>query len=284
VGVDTAVRVDAQLQVGDVTQSVEVSGEIPQLQTEKSDVSTTFGAQTVESLPIYNRNFTTFQLLSPGNQRLNGWNHAASENPQGSQQILTQGQHFAGTAFELDGTDNQDPILGIIVINPNLDAIQEVKITAQDYDAEFGKAIGAVVTSQTKSGTNELHGSLFDFERSNANFARNPFKEQTTVPKGNWNQFGAAAGAPIIKNKWFVFGDYEGLRSHVGASASDRVPTAAERAGDLSDLGVNIYDPYETSDPAHCNLVLSGGQPVALPASGRTQFPGNVIPACRLSP
>lgn len=284
VGVDTVVRVDAQLQVGSVTQSVEVTGEIPQLQTEKSDVSTTFGAQTVESLPIYNRNFTTFQLLSPGNQRLNGWNHAASENPQGSQQILTQGQHFAGTAFELDGTDNQDPILGIIVINPNLDAIEEVKITAQDYDAEFGKAIGAVVTSQTKSGTNELHGSAFDFERSNANFARNPFKETTTVPKGNWNQFGGEAGAPIIKNKLFVFGDYQGLRSHVGATASDRVPTAAERAGDLSDLGQPIFDPYLTSDPAHCNLVLTNGQPTALAAGSRSQFPGNVIPSCRLSP
>jgi hypothetical protein len=291
VGADSTVRVEAQLQVGDMTQSVEVSGEIPQLQTEKSDVSTTFKASTVEALPIYNRNFTTFQLLSPGNQRLNGWNHAASENPQGSQQILTQGQHFAGTAFELDGTDNQDPILGIIVINPNLDSIEEVKITAQDYDAEFGKAIGAVVTSQTKSGTNELHGSLFDFERSNSNFARNPFTEPTTVAKGNWNQFGGSAGAPIIKNKLFVFGDYQGLRSHVGASTTDRVPTAAERGNitagvgaDLSDLGVPIYDPYQTSDPAHCNLVLTGGQPTALALPLRTQFPGNVIPACRLSP
>ncbi len=283
VQIDAAARVDAQLQVGAVAQTVEVTGEVPQLKTEKSDVSTTFTSNTVEALPIYNRNFTTFQLLSPGNQRLNGWNHAASENPQGSQQILTQGQHFAGTAFELDGTDNQDPILGIIVINPNIDAIEEVKITAQDYDAEFGKAIGAVVTSQTKSGTNELHGSLFDFERSNSNFARNPFTEPVTVPKGNWNQFGGSAGGPIIKNKLFIFGDYQGLRSHVGASASDRVPTTSERGGNLSDLGVNIYDPYQTSDAAHCNLVLTNGQPTPLPASQRTQFPGNIIPACRLS-
>ena len=291
--VDTVVRVDATLQVGVVTQSVEVTSEIPQLQTEKSDVSTTFQSASVEALPIYNRNFTTFQLLSPGNQRLNGWNHAASENPQGSQQILTQGQHFAGTAFELDGTDNQDPILGIIVINPALESINEVKVTAQDYDAEFGKAIGAVVTSQTKSGTNELHGNVFDFERSNANFARNPFKEVegvTRVPKGNWNQFGAAVGGAVIKNKLFFFGDYQGLRSHVGASTSDRILTAAERAGDLRDLGINIYDPYRTSDPAHCNLVLDGsGNPIPLSASQRTQFMGNdgltpnVIPTCRLS-
>jgi len=289
--VDTVVRVDAQLQVGAVTQTIEVTGEVPQLKTEKSDVSTTFSEQTVESLPIYNRNFTTFQLLSPGNQRLNGWNHAASENPQGSQQILTQGQHFAGTAFELDGTDNQDPILGIIVVNPNIDSIEEVKITAQDYDAEFGKAIGAVVTSQTKSGTNELHGEAFDFQRSNTNFARNPFTESGGVAKGNWNQFGGTLGGPIMKNKLFVFGDYQGLRSHVGASTSDRVPTTAERGSisagtgaNLGDLGVNIYDPYQTSDAAHCTLVMTNGQPTPLASSARTQFPNNTIPACRLSP
>jgi len=155
VNVDASTQVNATLKLGAVTQTVEVTAAVPLLKTEKTDVATTFTERQVQDLPIYNRNFTTFQLLSPGNQRLNGWNHAASENPQGSQQILTQGQHFAGTAFELDGTDNQDPILGIIVINPNLDSITEAKITSQDYDAEFGKAIGAVVTSQTKSGSNE---------------------------------------------------------------------------------------------------------------------------------
>ena len=87
-----------------------------------------------------------------------GWSHAATENPQGSQQIFVNGQHFSGTAFELDGTDNQDPILGIIVVNPNLDAIQETKIDLQNYDAEFGKALGGVVTVQTKSGSNDFHG------------------------------------------------------------------------------------------------------------------------------
>src|SRR5215475_15430907 len=247
VQVDTAARVDIQLQVGEARESIEVSGEaVPQLQTDKSDVSTTFQARTIESVPIYNRNFTTFQLLSPGNQRMNGWNHAASENPQGSQQILTQGQHFAGTGFELDGTDNQDPILGIIVINPNLEAVTEVKVTSQNYDAEFGKAIGAVVTSQTKSGSNSLHGSVFDFQRSNSNFATNPFTQgpgTPGVPGGNWNQFGATIGGPIKKDKIFFFGDYQGQRSHIGGSASERIPTAAERAGDLSGLGVAIYDP-----------------------------------------
>src|SRR6202158_4829399 len=284
VDVDTTVHADAQLQVGSVTQSVEVTSEIPQLQTEKTDVATIFSTQQVESVPIFNRNFTTFQLLSPGAQ-IQGWGHAASENPQGSRQILTNGQHFAGTGFELDGTDKQDPILGVIVINPNLESINEVKVTSQEYDAAFGKAIGSIVTSQTKSGTNELHGSAFDFERSNSNFARDPFAQATTgVPSGNWNQFGGTLGGPIRKNKLFVFGDYQGQRAHVGGTAQDRIPTAAERGGNLTDLGRNIYDPYQTSDPAHCVVVMSGGQPVPADLKSRTQFPGNKIPACRLSP
>src|SRR5260221_9398145 len=291
VDVDTTVRADALLQVGAVTQSVEVTSEIPQLQTEKTDVATIFSTQEVESVPIFNRNFTTFQLLSPGAQ-IQGWGHAASENPQGSRQILTNGQHFAGTGFELDGTDNQDPILGIIVINPNLDSINEVKITSQDYDAEFGKAIGAIVTSQTKSGTNELHGTLFDFERSNSNFASDPFTQtpskiatgQRQVPSGNWNQFGATFGGPIRKNKIFFFGDYQGQRAHVGGTATDRILTQAEQGGNLNDLGRPIFDPYQTTDATHQTLVLdASGQPIPVGIANRTQFPGKVIPASRLS-
>jgi hypothetical protein len=292
VSADTTANVDAKLDVGSVTQSIEVTGEIPQLKVDRSDVATAFTSQTIESVPIFNRNFTTFQLLSPGAQ-LQGWGHAASENPQGSRQILTNGQHFAGTGFELDGTDNQDPILGIIVINPNLDSINEVKITSQDYDAEFGKAIGAIVTSQTKSGTNEFHGTLFDFERSNSNFASDPFTQtpskigagQRQVPSGNWNQFGGTFGGPIRKNKIFFFGDYQGQRAHVGGTAADRILTASEQTGNLNDLGRPIYDPYQTTDATHQTLVLDAkGQPIPVGIANRTQFPGNVIPASRLSP
>ena len=290
VNVDQSTRVDGQFQVGGASETVEVTSEAPQLKTDRADVATTFDEKAVEDLPIYNRNFTTFQLLSPGTQRLNGWNHAASENPQGSQQILTNGQHFAGTGFELDGTDNQDPILGIIVINPNLDSINEVKITAQDYDAEFGKAIGAVVTSQTKSGSNELHGSIFDYQRSNSNNAKDPFTQEsaalynqlhdkTVVPSGNWNQFGGTLGGPIIKNKLFIFGDYQGTRSHVGGSAVERIPTAAERGGDLSawfNAGVRIFDPCSSGGVfvPTCNV----------PLAARDEFAGGIIPAARLSP
>src|SRR5581483_4771359 len=156
---DAGARADLKLELGSTTEAVEVTAEAPQLKTDRADVATEFNSRYVEDVPILNRNFTQLQLMAPGSQKLVGWGHAATENPQGSQQIFTQGQHFSGTAFELDGTDNQDPILGIIVVNPNLDAVTEAKVALQNYDAEFGKAVSSVVTAQTKSGTNDLHGS-----------------------------------------------------------------------------------------------------------------------------
>src|ERR1700757_5109670 len=136
VSADTGARVDGQFQVGSTSAQVEVTAEAPQLKTDRADVAIEFNSKYVEDLPVLNRNFTSFELLSPGTQKLS-WGHAATENPQGSQQIFVQGQHFSGTAYELDGTDNQDPILGIIVVNPNLDAVTETKIALQNYDAEF---------------------------------------------------------------------------------------------------------------------------------------------------
>src|SRR5205807_967821 len=109
------------------------------------------------------------------------------------------------------GTDNQDPILGIIVVNPNLDAVTEAKVALQNYDAEFGKAVASVVTAQTKSGSNELHGSGFFFRRSDAQQARDPFtqyKKNSTgrfIPPSRWAQFGGTIGGPIIKDKLFFF-------------------------------------------------------------------------------
>src|SRR5206468_2425088 len=159
VSADAAARVDGQFQVGGTTETVEVTSEAPQLKTDRSDVAIEFNQRYVEDLPVLNRNFTNCEVLAPGTQKLVGWSHAATENPQGGQQIFVNGQHFSGTAFELDGTDNQDPILGIIVVNPNLDAIQEAKMSLQNYDAEFGKAVAGVVTVQTKSGSNDFHSA-----------------------------------------------------------------------------------------------------------------------------
>jgi hypothetical protein len=228
VSADAAASVDIQLQVGAVTQTVEVTGEVPQLQTDRADVDVQFSQKYVEDLPILNRNFTNFELLSPGTQKLPGFSHAATENPQGGGQIEVNGQHFSGTNFELDGTDNQDPILGIIVVNPNLDAIGEAKIALQDYDAESGKATSGIVRVQTKSGSNEFHGSGFFFYRGSGQEARDPFTNKPGVPlaAANWKQFGGSVGGPIIKNKLFFFGDYQGTKQQQGITNLYTIPTA----------------------------------------------------------
>src|SRR5438477_3976768 len=233
VSVDNASRVDQQFQVGGTTETVEVTSEAPQLKTDRADVAITFDQKMVESLPLLNRNCTSLELASPGTQKLVGWNHAANENPQGSQQIFVNGQHFSGTAYELDGTDNQDPILGIIVVNPNIDAITETKFALQNYDAEFGKAVAGVVTVQTKSGSNDFHGTGFYFRRTDATQARDPFtqfaKAQIThrfLPSQRWQQFGGTVGGPVIKNKLFFFGDYQGTRQSSGQTNQLTIPTA----------------------------------------------------------
>jgi len=273
VKVDAAARVDVTLEVGQVTEQITVTGEAPVLKSDRADVAVSFNQRQVTELPIFDRNFTKFELLTPGTQQL-GWQHASSENPQGSVQIMVNGQHFSGTSFQLDGTDNQDPILGIIVINPTLESVTEAKITTQNYDAEFGLAIAGVVTAQTKSGTNEWHGSAFDFRRNDVTTARNPFSQAIKnpltgkfIPDTLWNQFGGSLGGPIRKNKNFIFGDYQGTRRKNGGSVLTTVPTLRARTGDLSEYGRNIYDPLTGSSTG----------------VGRTQFTGNIIPPNRLS-
>src|SRR5688500_120112 len=163
VNLDAQTPVDLRLDVGQLTEVVEVSAaDGTLLKTDRADVATTFEEEQITDLPVIDRNFTKFLLLTPGTQQ-QSWNHAASENPQGSTQTQVNGQSFAGTSYQLDGTENRDPILGIIVINPNLEAIGETKITAQNYDAECGQAVAGVVSVQTKSGSNEFHGALFEF-------------------------------------------------------------------------------------------------------------------------
>lgn len=233
VSADTGSKVDGQFEVGSTSEQVEVTAESPQLKTDRADVSIEFNEKYVEDLPVLNRNFTSFELLSPGTQKLVGWSHAATENPQGGQQIFVNGQHFSGTAFELDGTDNQDPILGIIVVNPNLDAIEEAKVTLGNYDAEFGKAVAGVVTVQTKSGSNDVHGSADWFRRTDATAARDPFNQFAgdgvpgpVIPSSRWQQFAGTLGGPIIKNKLFIFGDYQATRQKAGISNPESIPTA----------------------------------------------------------
>src|SRR6266566_8796482 len=175
VSADAAARVDGQFQVGGASETVEVTSEAPQLKTDRADVAVEFTGKQLQELPLYNRNFQSLELLTPRTQILTGWGHAATENPQGSKQIFVNGQHFSGTGYDLDGTDNQDPILGIIIVNPSLDSVEETKITTQNYDAEFGKALAGIMTAQTKSGSNSFHGSGYFYDLDPVGPAVNPF-------------------------------------------------------------------------------------------------------------
>jgi hypothetical protein len=274
VTVDNAARFDAALKVGNVTQEVEVTAAAPLLQSDRADVAQTFTAQQIEELPSIGRNAQAMELLNPGTVRL-GWAHASDENPQGSVQMEVNGQLFSAMGYELDGTTNQDPILGIIVINPTFDSLAEVKQANQNFDAEFEYVGGGVATYSTKSGSNDFHGGAFDYIQSNTpgftDFARNPFTG--VAPTYHDNQFGGSIGGRIIKDKLFFFGDAQLNRQGQGGSVLTTVPTAAERGGNLSDW-LAASPNYQIYDPNTGNA----------DGTGRTPFPGNIIPINRLSP
>ena len=290
---DTALNVAAVLSVGASDQTVEVSADqVPQLKTDRADVSTIFGSQEIENLPIPDHNFTNLQLLLPGAQQL-GWAHAASENPQGSKQIQVDGQAFGGVAFELDGTDNQDPILGIIVVNPNSDSLSEAKITTQNFDAEFGKAVSSVVTAQTKSGSNTLHGTLFDNRQSSANLARDPFTQgpsQLTAanpfPAALKNQFGGSLGGPVLKDKIFLFGDYQGVRQKVGTADLQTVPSAhliATCLGTAAPFAGGVPGDCDFSEYTAANATSGNpGHVIYNPVTG-VAYANSVIPKAQVS-
>ncbi len=287
VSADSSVKVVAALTVGGTAVTVEVDADaVPQLKTDRADVAVNFNSQELENLPIPDHNFTNLQLLLPGAVQL-GWSHAADENPQGSKQIQVDGQAFGGVNYTLDGTDNQDPILGIIVINPNSDSMSEAKIATQNFDAEFGKAVASVVTVQTKSGSNTFHGTAFDNRESAANLARDPFSQSNhaiPIPAALKNQFGGSIGGPILKDKLFFFGDYQGVRQKVGYSTVQTVPTAQLISSCLSGSGCNFsqYVAYGTTPGA---ISASGVNPYQIYEPGTTTpYPNAIIPNSQLSP
>ena len=277
VEVDAVTQVNARLSVGKVGEVVNVVAESPLLKTEKSDVSDTVTQKAVQELPVLGRDMSRIYFLVPGVQATG--TTAASEQPHDIYRPTIGGQYWGGISFQLDGTDNRESVLGEPVITPNLDAVSELKITTTAYDAEFGQASQAVISAQTKSGTNTPHGSGFWYRRDNNAAARDPFAQANPIPGTNgrylpftlWNQFGGSLGAPIQRDKTFIFGDYQGSRQRNGGSRLVRVPTAAERAGDLSDLSTPIFNPCSGSD---CTIGLAQRQP----------FAGNQIPSSLLSP
>ncbi len=292
VAADTAPRIDPALEVGGAETTVEVNADTePLMKTDRADVAATFDSQQVEDLPIEGQNFANLQLLLPGAQ-LEGWSHAADENPQASRQIQIDGQAFGGVAYELDGTDNQDPILGIIVVNPQLDAITDAKITTQNFDAEIGKAVAAVQTVQTKSGSNNVHGTAYDFRTGNANLARDPFSQvgPGSIAPGLKNKFGLTIGGPLKKDKRFFFFGYEGQRQKSGVTDVDTLPSKLLTSSCLAGVACDFSE-YLANLPGGVNNNAGYGGASPYPAgqlydnsSGTpTAYTGNLIPINQIS-
>lgn len=278
VAVGTSASVDAKLQIGAVSQQVTVNAAPPALETSNAEVTTVLSSHVLENIPVLARNFTSFELLLPGAVK-NNFQHPLNENPGNDILVNTNGQDYDANNFMINGTTNNDAVLGISILNPPLDSIQETKVTTSNYDAQFSQAGGSVIQVQTKSGSNQIHGSLFEFLQNDIFQARDPFTQglhapgtpapaHRGLPELRFNQFGGSLGGPIKKDKAFWFFDYQGNRENLGGSVLTRVPTAAERGGDLSDLGTNIYDPA-TGNPD---------------GSGRLLFNGGIIPSNRIVP
>lgn len=232
---DVSQKVETPLAIAGSIQTINVSTETPALKTDQADVSEVLDQRTIGSLPNFTRNFTDFLLLTPGIQH-SSFNISGPENPQGGLALNSNGSNYGEQGFVLDGTDNRDPVLGIIVINPTLDSINETQVITQDYPAEYGGAAGGIVTVSTKSGGNTIHGDAFWFRHSSAFYARNPFTQYAPdavtgrdVPSELYSQFGGSVSGPIIRDKAFFFLDYQGLRNRLGTSLQTNVPTALVR-------------------------------------------------------
>ena len=255
--VDEHARVDFKLQVGATSDSVQVTADVPLTQTDSSSVGSVIDNTKVVELPLNGRQFYNLALLVPG----------VAPPAQGSILSFRGGFNVAGASelnnnFTLNGLDNNNQLLSAPAFRPSVDAIQEFKILTGIFPAEYGRNSGSQVIVTTKSGTNGYHGTAFEFLRNQVLDAENYFTPANSAkPSFKQNQFGGTFGGPIIKNKTFFFASYEGTRSTQQITALTNIPTPAMVTGDFSGISKAIIDP----------------------TTGK-QFPGNVIPASRLSP
>jgi len=256
VQVDQKARIDLVLQVGQVSEVVDVTGQAPLIQTEDASLGSVIDQRKVIELPLNGRNFETLVQLVPG----------AVTSPQGSHLALRGGFVVAGMdehyqSFYLDGFDNVDTIIRNFAYRPSVDVIEEFKVQSSGYQAEFGRNAGAVINVTTKSGTNDFHGAIWEYHRNSAMDAKDFFDPPGKIPGFIRNQFGATSGGRLVRDKTFYFFAYEGLRERRALTRLAAVPPLVYRNGDFSALSKPIIDPQT-------------GQ----------QFPGNRIPQPRWDP
>jgi hypothetical protein len=244
-------RADFALEVGNVNERVEVEAQAAQVETRRGGVSQVIDMSRVSHLPLNGRNPVQLQYQVPGVGRRGGVDQQQNET------VSVNGSGFRFNNYALDGSDNHDPFFNTAAPFPNPDALQEFNVETSSYGAEKGRNSGAYVSAVTKSGTNQLHATLFEYLRNEKLNARDFFA--TTVPPFKRNQFGGTAGGPIRRDRTFFFGSFQETRERSAPGVVTAIVlTDAMRRGDFSSLGKVVRDPL-------------GGN-----------FPNAVIPASRL--
>jgi hypothetical protein len=265
--VDQTVRVDLTLAPGETTETIVVEAGSPLVQTDTSGLNQVVTNTTVVQMPVLGRNFMQLATLTAGATEGAPGNGTVRSRSEGVA-ISVNGQRPEHNNFMLDGVDNNATLFGNAVVVPSLDAVQEFKVQTSSYSAEYGRAGGAVLNVALKSGSNQLHGTLFEFLRNDKLDANGFFNNYFGIQRQalRQNTFGASVGGPVVKNRLFWFANYEGFRRRDISVNGYLVPTAAQRQGDFSGQAP-VYDPL-TLD-AHGN---------------RLPFPDNRIPADRIHP
>ena len=275
-------ELNVNLQAGEMSEQVTVTAAPPPLETESATLGQVVTTRSVQNLPLNIRDPMALVALTPGvilgSNFGNGGGNDVGRNffksdfnvgggRSGSQEIL------------MDGAPDTTPDINRGVINPPVDSVQEFKVQAQSFDAQFGRTSGGIVNVITKSGSNDYHGVGYDFERHSVLDANNWFNNanRQALPSFQRHQFGGNLGGPILHSKWFAFGDYEGLRQGYPQTSLSTVPTALQRQGDFSQTFTSAGALIQVYDPATVVTLPNGTRQ-------RTAFPGNVIPTSRFSP
>jgi len=269
-GVDVPVnatpRVDLKMEVGAIEESVTVVGVSPLLQTDRADTSRIIESIHLAEVPLgFNRNFQGMMITVPGALRLQR-PHSDFFNAQDSLSTNVNGQSRLANNVQIEGIDDNHRTGLLTTLIPSAEAIETVNISTSAYDAEFGRAGGAITNVTLKSGTNSVKGSVFAFGNNEKTNAPGYFTH--TAPPGDYLQSGFTLGGPIQHNKVFFFGDYQHIRDNAGRTTRAVIPPSAYRTGDFSASPTRIYDP------------LTGNAD----GTGRTPFLNNIIPADRISP
>jgi Carboxypeptidase regulatory-like domain len=274
-------RIDFDLKVGNVTESIEVSAAAPMLQTDSTQLGQIIDSRTNTTLPLATRNYVQLTLLAAGSVHPDPSTFTNGQTTANSGRPYVNGNREQANNFLLDGTDNNQVSDNLVGYAPSVDAIQEFNEITNNASAEFGNFMGGIISTSIKSGTNQFHGDVFEFFRNdvlNANSWSNNFTGSPR-PSLRWNEFGGTIGGPIRKDKLFFFADYQGQRYDTPTSVSaTSLLTPAERSGDFSAL-LQLKD--ANGNPAPVQLYNAQ----SLNAAGqRTPFAGNIIPASMLSP